>query len=223
MADVTIRGLQESGQRSGYPLVKFSGILDRCYDKEDKWSVTQNHLEFTDVEVEEAVEPYPFLVAEILIKDSNLRNSAWGVFSESLAEYLTDDEDIKDAVGKVITMGYTPGHNYGFKDKNWQVTVDDDGNPINENERPNVIKDAWEVLGVDGVSAATGTVEDVLAGLLDGKTRVEFNRAAMTDPTVKAQGAGYIKAQITSKTFITDALKSGQFEEDADGIFHAVA
>ena len=119
-------------------------------------------------------------------------------------------------------MGYTPGHDLGFKDNNWQVDVDEDGNAINEDERPNVIIDAWEVLGVDGVSAAAGTVDDVLAGLLDGKTRVEFNRAAMTDPTVKAQGAGFIKAQITSKAFINEALNSGLFTED-DGVFHAVA
>ena len=222
MADVTIRGLQESGQRQGYPLVRFSGTLDSYYDEEDKWATTQVHLQFADLDVEEAVEPYPFPITEFTIKYSNYKNSGWGIFAESLAKCIGEDEDLPDLVGRKVTMGYTPGHDLGFKDNNWQVDVDDEGNAINEDERPNVIIDAWEVLGVDGVSAASGTVEDVLAGLLDGKTRVEFNRAAMTDPTVKAQGAGFIKAQITSKAFINEALSSGAFVEE-DGVFHTVA
>jgi hypothetical protein len=223
MTDVTIRGLQESGQRSGYPLVKFTGVLDSFYDEEDNFSNTQIHLQFTDLDVEEAAEPYPFPIAELTIKYSNYKNSGWGIFSQSLAKCIADDEDLADIVGRPLTLGYTPGHDLGFKDNNWQPEVDDNGNAINESERPNVVIDAWEVLGVDGVSAATGTVEDVLAGLLDGKTRAEFNRAAMTDPTVKAQGAAFIKKQITSKAFITEALNSGAFEEDGDGVFHAVA
>ena len=222
MADVSIRGLQESGQRSGFPLVTFSGTLDSFYDEEDKFGNTQVHLQLSDVGVEEAVEPYPFPIAELTIKYSNYKSSVWGIFATSLAKCLGEDEDLPDLVGRTVTMGWTNGHDMGFKDKNWQADVDDDGNATNEDERPNVIISAWEVLGVDGVSAATGSVEDVLAGLLDGKTRVEFNRAAMTDPTVKAQGAGFIKAQITSKAFINEALSSGAFTED-NGVFHAVA
>ena len=93
MVEPTIRGLQESGQRQGYPLVKFSGTLDSYYDEEDKWETTQIHLCFADLEVEEAVEPYPFPITEFTIKYSNYKNSGWGIFAESLAKCIAEDED----------------------------------------------------------------------------------------------------------------------------------
>lgn len=221
----TIRGLQESGQRSGYPLVKFSGVLDSYYDEEDNFSNTQVHLNFTDMEVEEAVEPYPFPIAELTVKYSNYKRSGWGIFAESLAKCLGDDEDLPDLIGRKVTMAYTQGHDMGFKDKNWQAEVDDDGNATNESERPNVVIAAWEVIAVDGVGAGTAGVSpyDRLIELLDGKTRAEFNKAALSDPLIKAQGVAYIKAQITSRVFVSDAIKDGLFTEDENGVFHVVA
>jgi hypothetical protein len=224
MVDVSIRGLQESGQREGYPLVRFTGTLDNFYEDERTFGTnitTFVKLQFSDIDVEEAEEPYPFPTAEFGIKYSNYKNSGWGIFSLALSKCIAEDEDIADAVGRRLTMAYTKGHDMGFKDNNWQPDVDDDGNPTNEDERPNVIMSAWEVVAIDGVGAGSADVTDVLSGLLDGKTLAEFNKAALADSTVKAQGKDFIASTIQNKSFVTEALSSGSFTKDKTGVYHA--
>lgn len=230
MPDVepSIRGLVETGQWSGYPLTKFYGVLESHLPEDVLFgtrAVKMVNLNFVDVEVLESVEVYPFPIATIPIKLSNQVNSGWGIYSVSLGKCIPDDEDLKDQVGKKIGMAYTPGHDYGFKDDSWVPMVDDAGNVLNEEERPNVIRSAWEVFEVEGsvAGAAAMSPEDKLKETLDGKNRADFNKAAMIDPLVKSQGQTFIKEHIISKAFVTKMIEGGEFTEDENGVFHKAA
>ena len=90
---ITTRGLTEG--EAATPLRKFYGILD-SYSPEERYGKTSVVMNFKDVEVIESTEPYPFPIAVIPIKLSNRKNSAWGVFSESLNAIIPEDQDIKE-------------------------------------------------------------------------------------------------------------------------------
>ena len=222
VVEPSIRGLRDSGQWPGYPLTKFYGVLESYPPEDDQFGTKRINLNYVDVEVLDSVEVYPFPIATVALKLSNQVMSAWGIFAQSLAGCIPDDEDLKDQVGKKIGMEYTPDHDYGFKDASWVPNVDGEGNALNEEERPNVIRSAWEVFEVEGsvAGAAAMSPEDKLKEILNGKNRADFNKAAMTDPLIKTQGQAFIKEHIISKAFVTKVIESGEFTEDENGVFH---
>lgn len=205
MADqelVTIRGLVDS--EFGTPLRKFVGTLDSYYPEERKFGDVVV-LNFRDVEVLKSIEPYNFPIAQIAIKLSNKKNSAWGVFGESLAQFLSETEDIGDCVGKKIGLEMEEGHKYGADRATGQDML---GNP-------------WKVYEVEGAVASSEVAEsaaDRALSLLIGKTRADFNKAAYADPLIRKDVA--LQKAITDKSFINAQLQLGTVVEDGEGVFH---
>lgn len=205
---VTVRGLVDS--EFGTPLREFKGNLKEYYPEErqygDKGSTTVVILNFTDVEVIRSVEPYNFPIATISIKLSNKKRSGWGIFADSLAELLPPDADIKDCIGKMLTLKMEEGHVYG-QDR----TTGDDmvGNP-------------WHVIEVEGgsaVGAPLPNAKDRAKELLIGKTKADFNKAAYADPIIRKDTA--LQRAITDKSFINSLIQLGEVEEDENGVFKA--
>jgi len=201
---ISVRGLQDS-EYGGTPLRKFRGILD-SYNPDDRKFGTFIVLNFKDLSDVEAVEPYNFPIAQIAIKYSNKKNSAWGVFGDSLALLLPDDEDIKDTVGKRYGMEMEIGHIYG-QDKEGKDML---GNP-------------WKVFELEGAVAGEKkvTAKDEALRLLIGRTRAEFNKEAYADPIIRKDTA--LQRAITDKSFVNSLLQLGTVEEDENGIFRKVA
>lgn len=197
---VSVRGLVDS-EFGGTPLRKFTGVLDSYYP-EDRTFGTQVILNFKDVEVLESVEPYNFPTATISIKLSNKKNSGWGVFSESVAALLPEDQDIKDCIGKRIGMEMEVGHEYGTDRQTGEPML---GNP-------------WKVFELEGVvaGAKVTTATDRAKELLAGKTRAEFNKAAYADPIIRKDTA--LQRAITDKSFINSLIQLGEFTEDENGV-----
>ena len=200
---VSVRGLIDSD--FGTPLRRFYGVLDSFYP-EDRQYGTMVILNFKDVEVVESAEPYNFPTATCAIKLSNKKRSAWGIFAESLAELLSDGQDIKDCIGKKLGLFMEEGHIYGED----RITGEDMvGNP-------------WHVFEAEGVTAraeAVGSAKDRAKELLIGKTRAEFNKAAYADTLIRKDTA--LQRAITDKSFITSLIQLGEIEEDENGVFVA--
>jgi len=165
-------------------------------------------LHFTDIEVTRSAEPYNFPTATLSIKLSNKKRSGWGIFGDSLAELLPEDQDVKDCVGKMMHLDMEEGHVYG-QDRN--TGEDLVGNP-------------WKVVELEGVVAgkagvAIPTAKDRAKELLVGKTRAEFNKAAYADPIIRKDTS--LQRAITDKSFITSLVQLGEVEEDENGVFRA--
>jgi len=207
--DIGAGQLQEGFQ---HPLVEFKGTLQdyvpETVDQEGRKSRIRVNLQFGDVEAIRTREPYPFPIATLPINFSNQKNSGWGVFSESVAVLLSEDQDIKDCVGKMMHLDMEEGHVYG-QDRN--TGEDLVGNP-------------WKVVELEGVVAgkagvAIPTAKDRAKELLVGKTRAEFNKAAYADPIIRKDTS--LQRAITDKSFITSLVQLGEVEEDENGVFRA--
>jgi hypothetical protein len=209
---VTVRNLKDSGEATT-PLRDFAGVFDSYYPDRRDFGV-YNILNFKSIEIFEvaAGEVYNFPIATIAIKASDKKNSGWGIFAESLAAFLSEDQDIRDCLQKRIRMKMDVGHIYG-KDRN--TGEDLIGNP-------------WKVIELEGSAnapAGTGGAVSVATeqakSLLNGKTKADFNKAFYADPLCR-QDAG-LQRSVTDGSFFTSMLQLGEFTEDKDGIFHRVA
>lgn len=202
---ISVRGLQDSDY-AGTPLREFRGTLD-SYNQDDRKFGTFVVLNFRDVEVLRSVEPYNFPIAQIAVKYSNKKNSAWGVFGDSLASFLPEEEDIKDTLGRAYGMVMEEGHVYG---KDRQSGEDMTGNP-------------WKVFELEGAVAGEKkvTAKDEALRLLIGKTRAEFNKEAYANPIIRKDTA--LQRAITDKSFVTSLLQLNTVEEDENGIFRLAA
>jgi len=231
------RGFETGGFRS--PLRHFRGKLDSITGSMvQRGAMPQPRLEvlynFSDVEVFESTEPYPFPVAQINIMHSNRVKSAMGVLGASMDKILNAglDENApqeqaknQDAlIGKVQEWKVTPGHMM------WDGSVGQE-----------VPRECWEVVYVEGIGgtphsgvattpATAGQPEPAApAGvtpiqqainLLDGKTQQQWNNTVFQDPLVKSDAE--LTQSIIQGTFLPPLEAAGTVTKDENGVYHKV-
>lgn len=200
---ISVRNLVEGEART--PLRKFYGILD-SYAPEEWFGTTRVNMNFKDVEVLASVEPYQFPIATIPIKLSNRKSSGWGIFSESLAQCIPEDEDLKDCIGKRLGMEMEEGHEFG----------------ADRTTGEKMLGNVWRVFEVEGTvaGASTTTSTDQAKNLLDGRSLAEFNKLAFADPIVRKDTA--LVKSITNKSFVKGLVDSGEFVKDDTDVYHKV-
>jgi len=204
---VSVRNLVDS--EFGTPLRKFYGILDSYYPDKGTYG-NRVVLNFKDVEVLEVAEGqvYEFPIAQIPIKHSNRKNSAWGVFGDSLIKCIPEDQDIKDCLNKRMGLEMELGHVYGTDRATGEELT---GNP-------------WTVFEVEGAvaaGAATTSATEQAKSLLDGKTLAEFNKIAYADPIIRKDVD--LQRAITDKSFVKAMVATGEFTKDDSDVYHQVA
>jgi len=235
MEQLRTRGFETGGFRS--PLRHFRGKLDSITGSMvQRGAMPQPRLEvlynFSEVEVFESSEPYPFPVAQISIMHSNRVKSAMGVLGASMDKILNAslDENApqeqaknQDAlIGKVQEWKVTPGHLM------W------DGNAGAE-----VPRECWEVVYVEGVGgtphsgvAATPATAGQPApatpagvtpvqqaiNLLDDKTQQQWNDVVFRDPLVKSDAE--LIQSIIQGTFLPPLEAAGTVTKDENGVYH---
>jgi hypothetical protein len=194
---VSVRNLTEG---FGTPLRRFKGKFHSYATRpENQWKKTPVDLNFQDVVVVESTEPYSFPTATISINLSKTKKSMWGVFGSSLAKFLKEGEDIKDAQGKMMELALTPGHDFG---KNQRGEV--------------IIVDCWEVIALEGSGVKVDPVARALE-LLDGKTIPEFNQKAFGDPIIRGSS---VASSLLDNTFIPAQEAAGKIIKDKEGVYH---
>lgn len=243
MADLTpgevLAQLQTRGFESGFrsPLRHFRGKLDsitgsmaqRSNMPQAKLEVSYN---FSELEVFESTEPYPFPIAQISMMHSKRDRSNSGVLGASVGKIINAgvDENIPQGDPRVKNQDFLIG-----KVQEWKVTPGHlmwDGSQ----ETP---REAWEAVYVEGVggtphSGVAATVETpvtptttVPTGItpiqqalnrLDGKTQQEWNNIIFQDPLVKGDSA--LVSSIVSGTFIPPLEVTGMVTKDENGVYH---
>jgi len=234
------------------PLRRFTGVLDSIPREGQVWEEgtpderksTRASLNFKDIEVIEAIEPYNFPIYIIQLTESNRKKSRYGVFGVSLADVLdlqyNEDQkdpsspnyvhpskrmDLKDCIGKRIGVVLADG-------EDGRPSMHDlyDGRAKDE-EHPkgqDVPTAAWEVYMVEGVGVKGGggaSPLDKAMELLDGKTIAEFNQAALANDLIRSdvsllQSIGMPASAPNS--FANTMIATGRFTKDDQEAFHKV-
>ena len=200
---VSIRGLIEGVPRT--PLREFKGKLEGYATElvtRFQPARTYINLDFSELEVIETTEAYPFPIAKISMPFNKRRVSQWTIFSDSLAGFIPDDKDLKDTIGMQYHLKFTPGHMMWNKDM---------GKPT--------ARESWEVIGLFG-AVVTSKVDatEVALGLLDGKNEEEWNQSVFQSPAVK--GDSKLIDDIIHRRFLPAMETAGRITKNSNGIWH---
>ena len=249
---VTTRGLIEAELG---PLRRFTGILDsmptepRTYGEgESARTTTRVSINFKDIDVKEAVEPYHFPTVTLIMGLSNRKKSRWGVLSEGTpqdramgfnnvadqqytveqldqanANFIKPEDrmDMKrDCIGKRLGMVLTDG-----ADGRPEPMELYDGRADEDRPTP-----AWTVYEVEGIGVAGGgggSAMDLALSLLYEKTLPDFNTAALANPAIRADVSllqAISKPPTAPDSFANAMVAAGKVTKDeTTGIFHKVA
>ena len=238
LAQLKTRGFETGGFRS--PLRHFRGKLDSITGSMvQRGNMTQAKLEiaynFSDLEVFESTEPYPFPIAQITVMHNNKDKSAMGVLGASMDKIINAGLDAntpqqqaknQDAlIGKVQEWKVTPNHPMPDKDEagKWIETP----------------REAWEVIWVEGMGGtphsgvaapaqvvgtpAKSTGETPMQraiNLLDGKTQQQWNNVVFQDTLVKNDTK--LVNSIIAGEFLAPLKESGVISKDVSGVYHKV-
>jgi len=200
---------------------------------------TRVTLNFKELEVVEAVEPYHFPIYSLApISASNRKKSKWGVLGLSCAAIL--DQQYSAIQLDPSNPGYIPpAKRLNLKDclgKRMGLVLAD-----GEMDRPqppmlfdgrigeDKLTPCWTVYEIEGIGVAGGqgkTPLDKAMDLLDGKAMSDFNAAALADPLIRGD-ATLLQAisapPAAPNNFCNTMLTTGQFVKDAQEVFHKVA
>jgi hypothetical protein len=228
LAQLRTRGFETGGFRS--PLRHFRGKLNsitgsmvqRGQMPAAKLEVSYN---FSNVEVIESTEPYPFPIAQISLIHSNRVKSAMGVLGASIDKVINAGLDENAPQEKVKNQDYLVG-----KVQEWKVTP---GHMMwDADQKVETARECWEVISVVGVgsvptvagqsvapTAGTTTPVQRAIELLDGKTLQQWNNMVFQDPIVRAGGGDLVNSIINGE-FIPPLEAAGIISKDENGIYH---
>lgn len=216
----SFKGLTKGGRTI---LKHFRGTLIGCPGKTE-YNNVQYYFQFVNLQVlaTDGDQPYLFPNAEIKVKYSNREESSWGHLGDSvtLAMGLKSREEIDfdKLVGKIQEWTRVDDVPYG-KDK--------DGKPMMGTDwKVNFIEGYTPVPGGAATPGVAGGANiapilspvQVALSLLDGKTAIDFWKAALTNDTIKKDAA--LGSSILDNTFVESLKAAGKVTVDAAGIHH---
>ncbi len=252
MADEAKQSIRNLIDSDSGPLRRFIGTLESTPEEpksygegEQKRTSMQISLNFKDLEVIEAVEPYHFPIFTITLSESNRKKSKYGVFGVSLAEILdmqyTDDQkdptspnyvrpgdrmDLPDCIGKRIGMVLCDGEEgRPAKVDLFDGRAKDEAHPKGQ-DVPTAV---WKCYMIEGIGSADGSagvtpIEKAMQ-LLNGKTLAEFNKLAMQNDLIRSDVAllqSIGMAPSAANSFANTMVSSKQFTKSKEGVFTRV-
>ncbi len=211
------------------PLRRFVGVLKEA--KQDQRIATQDqrkylviHFNFTDLEVLDAVEiyPYPIAVIEIGYADPSTSrgDTKWEAFASSLRKLMGPQADVDALVGKK--------QEWLMVERQLRRALNnEDGSPMVDGNGRAIWGltpvGCWTVFSVEGLGTAEQKDEDFYAKLVDmadGKTEPQFYEAAFLNEDVRSR-KNIVKA-ITDRTLLSTLTEMKKVARDAEGILHKV-
>jgi len=195
----------ETTAGGGTPLRRFKAELqDYTFEERDgtwgkyKWV----SFDFVEVEVVEAVAPYPFPIAKLGLKWSGTTETAWGRLMESFKRLFPEASNLQPLKGKRQEWAMLPA----------SVTKKDD-----ETGKFGAVEESvWQIVGVEGT-----TIEDLnekLLCLADGKCEVDYYTALISDPKVMKRPD--LVTQIVDRKLLPAYLETKLLSRDAEGVLH---
>ena len=217
---VSVRGLKDSDFDN--PLRKFKGNF-AGYETAPAtgYEGTRVQLNFNEIEVLETTEPYNFPITTVNVGQSNKHKSRWGYLADSLAALLADDEDIKDAIGRQMTLVFCDNQDGRPAGKPiWNKEADPAEFP--DKMVPTAVWIVTEMEGAnaggsDASSSGAQSAADWAEENIIGKTRADFNKWFFADAKCRKDTA--LQRTVTDKSFLNGLTQLGRIVENADGIF----
>jgi len=199
-----LKSKRQAGGFYSTPLKKFRAHFDGYEVQERKGQFAKEGQQdvlcsFSKLTVMDSDSPYPYEVAQILLKFSDSVNSAWCVLEDSIANVLgksVDDVAIDDIVGMDVTWEREDDHLF-FTDR--------DG----KESRGTV----WRVVEAGGRAAGVKPFDRALE-ILEGKTRGEFIGASVADPIVQSDKT--LQNTILTGSFFDDARVTDLYTVEND-------
>lgn len=208
------------------PLRHFKGVLSEL--KLDQRQARDGNaysvalFNFTDLEVLESTEPFPFPIAQIGISykppTKSRGGTKWEAFAASLRKLMPANPDPEMLRGKV---------------QEWKqverplrsALTDEEGMPVMDGKQNQLWGEVptlcWTVVSVEGLGSAEEADDNFysfLVDLADGKTEPKFYEACLTDSKVTARPN--IVEAITSRKLLSTLTEMGLLTRDAEGILH---
>lgn len=182
-------------------------------------------FDFTDLEVLESTEPFPFPIAQIGISykppAKSRGGTKWEAFAGSLRKLMPKNPDPEELKGKA---------------QEWEqlerplrsALTDEEGMPVLDGNNKQLWGEVptlcWTVISVEGLGSTKEADEDFnayLVDLADGKTEPKFYEDALTDSKVTARPN--IVEAITGRKLLDTLKEMKLIDRDAEGILHKVA
>lgn len=207
------------------PLRRFKGTLSEITESEEqgqRGTYVRMHFGFTDVDVIEATEPYPFPIASISM-GLGKASSRWGVWWKSAAQVLGTDMVLDDNRNTPLLS----------RRQEWamlpamlrQPLVDVEGNPVPDSKNPSkqawgdVEVDCWQVVSADGISSPADVTEDIIA-MVDGKTDTEFHQAFQQSQLARDNVS--LMTENVNRLLLPRLEKEGKIARTPEGVWHIV-
>ena len=197
----------------GIPVLEFKGRLKAVNLVTGENNRQTLNWDFTEAEIIETRDPYPFPTVQLRIAYNNRDNTYYAAWKKSLDKVVQGPVSTSDLVGKVFHCKRLPAM--------VNLPVEDaDGNPVMQENRPdrqkweNQSREVWQVVGIEGYASPQGNEEKntLLVSLADGKTEQEFYSAIMQDDKLK-QDSEIINAVI-SRALIPTMVSVGLIKNE---------
>lgn len=210
------------------PLRHFKGILDEL--KLDQRVANDGRtyavalFNFTNLEVLESTEPFPFPIAQIGISykppAKSRGGTKWEAFAASLRKLMPTNPDPDNLKGKA---------------QEWKqlerplrsALTDEEGMPVKDGNDKQIWGEVptlcWTVVSVEGIGSVEekgAELNDFLIDLADGKTDAKFHEAALTHS--KVTGNSDMVQQLVDRKWLPVVMEMGKLTRDAEGILHKV-
>ena len=219
----SFKGLTKGGRTI---LKEFKGKLLGCPGKTEFNNVNY-YFQFVELQVmaTDGDQPYLFPNAEIKVKYSNREESGWGHLGDSIAHATgvksREEIDFDKLLGKTHHWIRVDDVAYG-KDKDGKPAVGKDGKPMVGTDWKAISIEGFiasaTVPGVGGVAAPSLTPQMAALALLDGKSSIDFWKAALTNETIKKDPG--LASSILDNTFVESLKAVGKVTVDGAGIHH---
>ncbi len=210
------------------PLRHFKGVLSELKldqrQSNDGRSYAVALFNFTDLDVLESTDPFPFPIAQIGISykppAKSRGGTKWEAFAASLRKLMPTNPDPEELKGKA---------------QEWRqlerplrsALTDEEGMPVMDGNNKQLWGDVptlcWTVISVEGlgsVEEADDNFNAFLVDLADGKTEQKFYEVALTNSQVTARPN--IVEAITGRKLLDTLKEMKLIERDAEGILHKV-
>lgn len=196
------------------PLVRFRGVLkeyktEQNQATENRRASTRIVFNFTDVEVIESTDPYPFPIATISLTYSERADTIWDAWRKSVVK-LVPSRDINELVGKQQEWHFTTA-------KVRRQNTEKEGSPWEVMDA-----DAWQIVALEGVSAAGAgaNLTQTLIELAVGKTDEQFYQELFTRADLKKlPGFGDAIEQASNRTLLSNFETAKMLKKEVTGVW----
>lgn len=198
--DIPSSQFQEGYQQT--PLREFIGDFTNYEaERDEQYKRVRVTLQFSNIQVIQSTEPYPFPIAQLVIPFSQRKRSAMGFLVDSI-DKLIPGGSLSSILNKRVRMKML-SENYG----RWRGETEDR------------IRDAWNVVELVGQETVGVNAVDVAIALAVGQpydNLSKFHQQAFQNPVIKKDRT--LLGKILNKTFIEEMIEMGALEVSADGV-----